>query len=552
MLQGAFSPQSIENLLLLSALGAGVALLLARLHLPVVTGLLLAGALLGPKGLGIVRNTDLVQVLSKIGVVMLMFTIGLQFSPRQLQSQARVMALGGLTQVGLTVLAVALGSLSLDHKLGQAVFLGFVVAQSSTAIVLRSLHARNELHAPHGRLITGALLFQDLTVVPMLVAVPLLAGGLVNLSLGAAIVGAAEAMAILSATWIGGRWLVPAVFRRIAKLQGDDVFLLSVLALILASCWLSAKAGLSTALGAFLAGILLADANLGEKTLGQVLPFREISASVFFVGLGLLFDAREALRQPHAFAAWVLIFTLGKAVLAGLAARLMGFPPKVAVLTGLGLGQFSEFGYVLLQAGLYYGLIKTAESNLLLSAGIASMLLTPVLFLLGPRFLAGERILAPLERLLGVRGADRAHARVERTRPDLLLLGWDAEAARLSAHLARLGLRSLALDSNPETVAQAQKAGYNVLYGDALSPEVLNHAGVDQVRGVVSLLPIPLTAAAAGVLQRVRPDLTLLAWIPDGDEKALLFRTRARVQVLDDVNLLAARIKALPKPARKG
>jgi CPA2 family monovalent cation:H+ antiporter-2 len=229
----------------------------------------------------------------------------------------------------------------------------------------------------------------------------------------------------------------------------------------------------------------------------------------------------------------------------------MGFPPKVAVLSGLGLGQFSEFGYVLLQGGIYYGLINRTDSSLILSAGIASMLVTPIVLIIAPRFLAGERVLAPLERLLGVRGADRAHAKVGRARADVLILGWGAEAAKVSAHLARLGLRSLALDSDPAVVARAQKDGYTVLYGDALSPEVLGHAGVVQVRGVLSLLPVPLTSSAAAALQRARPDLTLLAWVPSIEDKALLFRSRARVQVLDDIGLLAARVKATPKPEKR-
>jgi CPA2 family monovalent cation:H+ antiporter-2 len=294
--------------------------------------------------------------------------------------------------------------------------------------------------------------------------------------------------------------------------------------------------------------LLLADADLGEKTLSQVLPFREISTAVFFVSLGMLFDPHVSLQQPTWFLLLLAVFTLGKAILAGLAARLMGFPPKVAALTGVGLGQFSEFGYVLLQSGLYYGLIGRTESGVILSAGIASMLFTPLFLPLVPRFLAGEKVLAPLERLLGVRGADRAHAMVGRARADVLLLGWDGEAAQLSAHLARQGLRSLALDSDPSVVSQAQKQGYPVLYGDALSPEVLGHASVAGVRGVVSLLPVQLTAAAAAALARCRPDLTLYAWVPDIDDKAILFKTRAKVQVVDDETLLIARLKGAPKP----
>jgi CPA2 family monovalent cation:H+ antiporter-2 len=544
----AFSTQSLENLLLLCALGAFLGLLLARLRLPVVSGLLIAGALLGPNGLGLVKDTELIQVLAKVGVVLLMFTVGLALSPRQLRLHARVMALGGLTQVGLTVLTATLGAGALGLGFGQSLFVGFVVAQSSTAIVLRALSERNELQAPHGRLITGALLVQDLTLVPMLVSLPVLAGGLASASPRQGLVAFAESLGILAVVWGAGRTLAPLYFRRVLRLEGYDVFLLSVLALLLGASWLSAKAGLSTALGAFLAGLLLADAKLGDAALKQVLPFREVSTALFFLSLGMLFNP-PPLRDWHLFLGLLLAFTVGKAVLGALAARLMGFPLKVAALSGVGLGQFSEFGYVLLQGGLYYGLIRSDQASLLLSAGIVSMMITPLALRAVPRFLAGEKVLAPLERLLGLRGADRAHARITRTKPDVLLLGWGDETARLSARLARQGLRSLALDCDPGVVAQAQAEGYPVVYGDALSPEVLGHAGVAQVRGVVSLLPVPLTGAAAAALQKVRPDLGLYAWMHDAEERGRLLRSRARAQVVDDDHLLAGRLKAAPRPA---
>jgi len=539
----AFSTQSLENLLLLTALGALISALLARLRLPVVSGLLLAGALLGPQGFALVRNTELIQVLSKVGVVLLMFTIGLALSPKDLQRHARVMALGGLAQVGLTLLFTAALAVGLGFRLGQSVFLGMVVALSSTAIVLRGLSDRNELHAPHGRLITGALLFQDLTVVPMLVVLPALGRGLGNVVPLQALEAAGESAAILGLVWFGGRKAVPFYFRRVAKVEGNDVFLLSLCALILGACWLSARAGLSTALGAFLAGILLSDSGMGEKTLAQVLPFREISQAVFFLSLGMLFDPRACMAQGRAFIGLLALFTVGKALLAGLAARMMGFPVKVAALTGVGLGQFSEFGYVLLQGGLFYGVLGAPAATLILSAGIASMLLTPLALRGAPRFLAGERVLAPLERLLGTRGADRAHAAVERARPDVLLLGWSSGATGLAAHLARHGMRCLALDSDPSVVALAHAQGHPVIYGDALSAEVLGYAGVAGVKGVVSLLPVALTASASAALARVRPDLALLAWVPDSDRKAVLFRSRVRAQVVDDVHVLVGRLR---------
>lgn len=534
----------IETLILVAAVAVASAILLARLRFPAVTGLLLAGAVLGPHGLGVVQDNALIEMLSKAGVVLLLFSIGLEFTPHHLVRNFKVLALGGLLQTGLTLLAAMLGALALGYSWRRSLFLGFVVSMSSTAVVLRGLQERGDLHAPHGQIIFGALLFQDLCVVPMLAVLPLLAG---KATLSGPLSGALviiESLGLIIVAYFGGRAVVPRLFARVQALQGRDVFLLAVLLTLMSLCWITAKAGLGVALGAFLAGMLLADADLGEKALADVLPFRDLFAAIFFVSLGMLFDASTPWKHPVWFLGLLATFTLGKSLTSALAARLLGFPWKVAALAGLGLAQFGEFGFVLLESGKHYKLINPAAELVILSAGVASLFISPLLFRLAPRFLAGERVLAPLERLLGLRGADRSHARVQELRPKALLLGFGQAGRALGARLRAQGIAFVALEDDPETARLAQAEGWPVLYGNANSPEALAHAGVAEVRSVISLTAGEASwRGALTAMASARPDLTLLILAPRGEQRGSLFKLKGRLAIVDDLDMAAAMLK---------
>jgi CPA2 family monovalent cation:H+ antiporter-2 len=502
----------LDELAIVAALAVVVTVLLAKLQLPTVAGLLAAGALLGPFGLGLATSVHSIEVLAEVGVVLLLFTIGLEFSLSRLKDIFRQVAVGGVLQVGLTTAAAAGVAMALGEPLGRAIFYGFVFALSSTAIVLRALAERRELDAPHGRFIVGTLIFQDLCVVPMVLVVPLLGAGsdprTAASSIGLAL---AKAAAVVVGTVAISRFVVPKALGWVDASRSREVFLLAILGLCIGTAWLTSLAGLSLALGAFLGGMVVADTEYGHRAMGDILPLRDAFVSIFFVSLGMLFDVRVVAAQPLTVAGLLVGFLVAKGVVATLAAMAMRFPSRVAWLAGVGLAQFGEFGFVLTRLAHSSGVIDEAVAGPLLAAGIGSMFLTPLLVRAAPHITAGERLLAPLERLLGVRSiddADDAHAVLD---DHVIVVGFGLAGQFAARSLQECGVPFVVLDLGAENVRKGKAQGLPVYYGDATSPEALQHAHVERARLVVLLMNDSQAAQrVVDTVRRVAPDATVL------------------------------------------
>jgi monovalent cation:H+ antiporter-2, CPA2 family len=505
----------LDELAIVTALAVAVTVVLSKLKLPTVAGLLAAGALLGPFALGLVKSVHAIEVLAEVGVVLLLFSIGLEFSLARLRNIFRQVALGGALQVGLTVAATAavaaLSGLSLSH----GIFYGFVFALSSTAIVLRALADRRELDAPHGRFIVGTLIFQDLCVVPMVLIVPLLAPGMsgesVAADLGAALVKAALVVVGIVAI---SRFVVPKLLDWVDASRSREVFLLAILALCIGTAWLTSMVGLSLALGAFLGGMVVADTEYSHRAMGDILPLRDAFVSIFFVSLGMLFDASLALSKPFLVAGLLAGFVLAKGLLATLAALAMRFPSRVAWLAGVGLAQFGEFGFVLARLGQSHGVVSETELAPLLAAGIGSMFLTPLLVRAAPHITAGERLLAPLERLMGARGidevddTDREHRALK---GHVVIVGFGLAGRFAAEALQSSQTRFVVLELNADSVRRAKALGLPVYYGDATSEEALGHAHLAEARLLVLLMNDPQAAQrVVDTARRVAPRVPVL------------------------------------------
>ncbi len=484
----------LDELAVIAGLGVLVTVLLGRLRLPTVAGLLLAGALLGPYGLGLVKGMAAIEVLAELGVVLLLFTIGLEFSLSRLRDVMRQAALGGAVQVGLTTV-VALGvATAFGASVPKGIFYGFVFALSSTAIVLRALAERREMDAPHGRFIVGTLIFQDLCVVPMVIVVALLGeGGDAASAASRVVVALVKASGVVVAIILIARLLVPRVLSWVDTARSREVFLLAVLSICIGTAYLTSSAGLSLALGAFLGGMALADTVYGHRALGDVMPLRDAFVSLFFVSLGMLFDVRIVLEEPLLVALLACGFLLGKGLLATLAAFAMRFPARVTWLAGVGLAQFGEFGFVLTKLAEKSGLVESAETRPLLAAGIITMFLTPVLVRIAPHVTAGERLLAPLERLIGVRSIDEADVgQPEGLSGHVVLVGYGVAGKLVARALESCGVPLVVLELNAATVRAARAEGVPVYYGDATSEEALGHAHIESARAVVLLMNDPV------------------------------------------------------------
>lgn len=503
----------IDEVALIAALGVLATLVLSRLRLPAVAGLLLTGAVLGPAGFGLVKSIQAIEVLAEIGVVLLLFTIGLEFSLARLASIFKQVAVGGVLQVGLTIAAVTGGAMAFGWPAGRAVFLGFVFALSSTAIVLRALTERRELDAPHGRFIVGTLIFQDLCVVPMVLVVPFLGGagsqGNVVAEVGIALAKAAAVVVVAVAL---ARVVVPRLLGWVDASRSREVFLLAVLALCMGTAWLTSLAGLSLALGAFLGGMAVADTDYGHRAMGDVTPLRDAFVSVFFVSLGMFFDVRVVIGAPGEVLVLTLGFVLGKGFLATVAAMAMRFPSRVAWLAGVGLAQFGEFGFVLARLAESAGVIDAEALAPILSAGILSMFFTPLMVRLAPHVRAGERLLLPLEKLLGVRSIDQEEAEHPHAHSGhVVVVGFGLAGQTIAKALRASRQEYVVLELNAETVRAARARGEPVFYGDATSPEALAHAHVTEARAVLLVLNDPPAAQRiVDVVKRVAPAVPVL------------------------------------------
>ncbi|MEC7520404.1 MAG: cation:proton antiporter [Myxococcota bacterium] len=511
----------IDELALLAAVGVFTALVLARLRLPPVSGLITAGVLLGPFGLGLIREREAIDVLSEVGVVFLLFTVGLEFSMTKLRAIWRLVFVGGSLQVALTLGAVAGFAIwQLDVPPRTAVVYGCVFALSSTAIVLRLLTDRRELDAPHGRVIVGALILQDLCVVPMVLVVPLLAAGGGPGELASSVGWAlGKAALVVIAVMLVARFAVPRLLFAVDASRSRDLFLLAVLGVCIGTAWLTSQVGLSLALGAFLGGIVVADTEFGHRAMSDVLPLRDAFVSVFFVSLGMLLDVGAVMAAPWSVLGLFLAFVLGKGLIAFVVALLMRFPPRVAWLTGLGLAQFGEFGFVLLRIAEAHDAVAPDALSMLLSAGVLSMLVTPLLARMGPRFTAGETLLAPLERLLRLSTQPEDAPRPETLRDHVVIVGYGVSGRLLAEALEASSRPHVILELNAEVVRRTSGTGVPITYGDASSVEVLEHAHVERAAALVVTIADPTATprivAAARALSAELPILVRARYLED-------------------------------------
>ena len=543
----------LDELAIVAALAVVVTVLLSRLKLPTVAGLLLAGALLGPFGLGLVRSVHAIEVLAEIGVVLLLFSIGLEFSLARLRDVLRQVALGGALQVGLTTGVVTAVAVVLGQPVGRGLFYGFAFALSSTAIVLRALSERRELDAPHGKFIVGTLIFQDLCVVPMVLIVPLLGGaapaGQAAASIGLAL---AKAAVVVVGTVLVARFVVPKILGWVDASRSREVFLLAILALCIGTAWLTSMVGLSLALGAFLGGMVVADTEYSHRAMGDILPLRDAFVSVFFVSLGMLFDVRVVASQPLLVLGLLGGFLIFKGLLATLSAMAMRFPSRVAWLAGVGLAQFGEFGFVLSRLAQQNHVVDEAAVSPLLAAGIASMFLTPLLVRAAPHITAGERLLAPLERLIGVRSIDEADE-TRKLENHVIIIGFGVAGLLTARTLQTAGAPFVVLELNADNVRRGKALGLPVYYGDATSEEALGHAHLAEARQVVLLMNDPQAAQrVVDMLRRVAPHVPVLMRTRYLAERQGLLDIGARDVVAEEVEgaveVIARLLRAIELP----
>ena len=502
-------PHFLQDLLTLFGLGVAVVLLFHRARVPPIVGFLITGVICGPYGFGLIGDPAQVEEMAEVGVVLLLFTVGIEFSLAQLARLRTFLLLGGGLQVLLTVGVIHVLSQLVGEPTRVALFLGMLVALSSTAIVLRLLADRGEIDGPHGQATLAILIFQDLCVVPMVLLTPYLAGSGTLTGLDA-LWTVAKALLFVAAAIVGARWVVPRILHFVVGTRRRELFLLAIILLCLGTAWASAKAGLSLALGAFIAGLVISESEYSHQALGEILPLREVFNSLFFVSIGMLFDIRTVLERPWLVAGAIVVVVVVKAVVTTGIAVALGQSLRIAVLVGLALAQIGEFSFVLSKVGLSAGLLDRSHYQLFLAVAVGSMTVAPLLLAVGPRIAARLEGVAP-KRFAAGRAAPLALHLGEPLEDHVIIVGYGVNGRNLARVLGRVGIPFIVIELNPQVVRRERERGRSIIYGDATRPEVLEHAGIHKARVVVvAISDAAGTRGTVDVARRMNPQAHLL------------------------------------------
>jgi CPA2 family monovalent cation:H+ antiporter-2 len=510
----------LRELILTYALALVLIVGLARLRVPPVVALIATGAIAGPGGIRIVRTQEDVQLLAEIGIVLLLFTVGLDFSLGDFRRVWRRVIGGGLLQIGGTA-AIVLGIVvaATSRSLSLSLFIGLFVALSSTAIVLKELSARNQLDAPHGRLMVGILLLQDLCVVALLLLVPLLAGDTPLREVPAVLGRALLAIAVVVTV---SRYVLPLLLGAVARSGRREAFSLAVVVASVGTAWASSLLGMSMALGAFLGGLVLAESEFSYQAHAEIRPVRDLLAGLFFISLGMLLDIGFILSHLPLVAAVTAGIIVVKAGAATGALCAVGTPTRVAAAAGIGLAQVGEFSFILGRSGLEAGLLATTDWQMLLAGSIATMVLTPLLIGGAPG----------IARRFAASGSTAAAESTMPTFSDhVVVLGFGVGGQLVARALTDLGLPYLVLELNGTAVRAGRERGEAIYFADATSPDALVAAGVQRARAVVSVLSDPdasmLAVRAARTLSSTVPIIVRARYRTEADSLIALGATMA-------------------------
>ena len=512
--------------LILLLLGAAVLAVVAcrSLGLPPILGYLLVGALAGPHAFAVLPDSDSAHRLAEFGVVFLMFTIGLEFSLPRLFAMKRIVFGLGLAQVTATLAAVGIGAMFWGVSWQASLALGGALAMSSTAILSKLLADRRELDAAHGREVMGVLLFQDLAVVPLLVLIPALSQPVHALAgeLGVALAKAAVLLALV--LFIGQR-LMRAWFGLVARRKSSELFMLNVLLVTLGFATLTELAGLSPALGAFVAGMLISETEFRYQVEEDIKPFRDVLLGLFFVSTGMMLEPAAIWANLSGVLAVLLLLLLAKLAVAGAISRLLGGSPGTALRTGLWLCAAGEFGFVLLARATDTGLVDPLLIQPVLAAMVLSMILAPLIVLYSDRIVL--RLVAS-EWLMRSMQLTQIAARTVTAEKHVILCGYGKTGQHLARFLEQEQIGFMALDLDPERVREAANAGEPVAWGDCTRRENLLAAGIARARVlVVTFADLDTTLRLVERVRELRPDLPVVARSREEEDAERLFQAGA-------------------------
>jgi CPA2 family monovalent cation:H+ antiporter-2 len=515
----------LQALVIILGISALVISLLGKLRIPSIVGFLLAGVIVGPHSFNVIKDIGQVELVAEIGVVLLMFTIGLEFSVKNLAKLSAVVFGGGLVQVFLTTGLISfLSYLVFHHSLNGAIFNGFIVSLSSTAIVLKMLFDRSEVHTTYGRTSIGILIFQDLCVVPLIFLIPVLAGK--GGGPGEILLPLLKAIGMVAAVLLLSRWGIPQVLHQVVSLKIRDLFIITIILLCMGTALLTALLGLSLALGAFLAGVIISESEYASQAMSDILPFKESFTGMFFISVGMLMNLDFVRTHTPTVVISVPVILIVKIIGAAISTLALGRSLRTALHTGFYLSQIGEFSFVLAVAGKSHGLITEEFYQLFLSSSVMTMMATPFMMKAATvfsTFLASKPLFHKVDQGFGEGGRYP-----EQITDHVIIVGFGVNGTNLARVLRETEVPYLVLDVDSGIVRKMKRKGEPIFFGDGTSLEILRKLGIRTAKVLVIAISDP--TATRSVTQLARKENSLLH---------IIVRTRYLAEV-DDLNQIGA------------
>ncbi|MFW5967909.1 MAG: cation:proton antiporter, partial [Persicimonas sp.] len=502
----------LADFLLILALSVVVVWVFHKLKLPALVGFLGAGVLIGPGGFGFIQSSTTIDLLAEIGIVLLLFSIGLEFSFKDLVRIRRMVVGGGGLQLGITAAVAGLVTYLIGFDVNVAILWGALIGLSSTAIVLNLLQKSGELNAVHGQGMLGILLFQDMAVVGLILLVPILGGE----AMGPVDIGLvfAKAIAVVVALWIVASYIYPKILERIVRTRQRELFTLVTILAAVGTAYLAGLAGLSLALGAFLGGLVISESPYSHHMLSEVLPFRDLFNAVFFVSVGMLFKPTPFLEAPGMVIGLIAGALVLKAVIAAGVIVVLGYGLRVGVLVGLGVAQVGEFSFILAKEAMEFDLLDPDSYSIFLAVSLVTMGATPLLFRVSDWLAtrveeAGSSRLEPL--LAPTRHIDEAGTEEERPTEDhVIIVGYGLNGRNVARVLRRIEVPYVIVEMNSRTVRDL-RGEEPIYFGDAARQPILEHLGVKQAHAlVVAIGDAPTTRRIVALARQMNPELYLV------------------------------------------
>ncbi|MGV8138735.1 MAG: cation:proton antiporter [Mangrovibacterium sp.] len=492
----------LQDILIIFALSSVVNFLFTKIRMPTIIGYLVTGVITGPYLLRLVSSPHQIELLAEIGVVLLMFTIGLEFSINHLLKIRKIVFAGGFMQLILTAGTAMLIAMLYNLTWKGALFVGFLTALSSTAVVLKLMQERSEVTSNYGRTVLGILIFQDIIVIPMLLFTPLLGEGTGVVDHGhELLVLFLKTVFLVGLVYVGNRWLMPRLLRLIAHTKNQELFMMSIFVICFSVALLTSGMGISLAFGAFLAGLMVSESEFSHNAFGQLLPFKDTFTSFFFVSIGMLLDLGFVKENPVLVFSTVFLVLAVKIVFAGATAFTLGHTLRGTILVGFALCQVGEFSFILAQSGLQHKIIPEYYYQLFLSVAVISMIVTPLLMMTSRKF-AAWLLKYPLPQVLVEGLFPLPQIDLPEYQGHAVFIGKDSRSLNLSSMAKRLNFPYISIVFDPGIVKKMQEKGETVIYGDAVNEPILRKAHVETAEVVVISVGNLITAMS--VTEKVR------------------------------------------------